>query len=158
MTTKVEKLRADAEKARRLAEEAEAEAAREAEAEAARVADIKRKFYDNLEDEYNQIPGVISAARAEFFRVALEGDLQATYQAWQAWQKVWSEQAAWAQMLWHELYVWRGDIRGALVAQRNGIGDFSEDLKNALRGALKDEAAAAYISERTADLTKALKG
>lgn len=165
MTTKVDRLRAEAEKARQLAEEAEAEAAREAEAEKERVAAIEREFYAGLEDEYFAAPALITDARTKFVMVALTGDLQATYSAWQEWQRVWSEQAAWTNLIHFKVWGRSGQrprrelgddspmtTLEPIIAARVGISDFSEDLKNALRGVLKDEAGAAYVKERTADL------
>jgi len=146
-------------------EKAKDQAERDVQAGAERRETIEREFYAALEYEYFEAPALITAAHEKFIEVALTGDLQATYTAWQAWQRVWSEQAAWTNLV--HIKIWGrsghgqcGDgfrvTRQPIIAQRVGVGDFSEDLKNALRGVLKNEAAAAYIKERTALLRAAL--
>lgn len=160
MTSDPQKLLAEAEEAERLAAKKREEAERVAKADAERKEAIEKEWYAAHEDEYYTLPVAISDARRVFIEAARSGDLQGAYTAWLAWQRVWSEQAAWASLLHYKLYGFGSrkvpekpghTVSGQIIAQRHGLGNFSKDLAEALHPVIKEDAAA-YVSERTADL------
>lgn len=166
MTSDPKKLLAEAEEAERLAAEKREEADRVAKADAERRENIERDWYAAHEDEYYTLPEAITAARDKFTEAARSGDLLATYAAWLEWQKVWSRQARWAAILHRKLYGFGSrksltkpghTVTGEIVASHDHVSDFTKDLGQALNQVVRDDAAA-YTSERTADLRKALKG
>jgi hypothetical protein len=147
MTTTVEKLAAEAERARLAYETAQAKASAVSEEEAARRDAAEAVAYAARLPEYEGAKAVLQDAYDAFVAAVRDGDGATILTTWVTWHLKWSELAAWVFVVHKKL----SDRGLPIIRKRNGPPDFARDLGRAML-IVEKEATALYLAERRAEI------